>query len=388
MVQPYQASIDPYTSTTSSLKYKWVRVTLKQNNTFPNALVAPIDATHTATSQVCWDSSTNQEVLLSYLNSLGGAGAPWPNCDTARTIGSQQVGPLYIVTALAITPSGSRRIGQYETSAEYITPPPGALSLDGPGQPANIFSQPSSNQYYINGTDGSAPSGSPPAKAGCTPNQPAAPAIGTSATGVTNIDAHLLGPPNRSSHYTGSTPSPSVVDDTTQLSTTMYANPSTLNNLVSTLANGADATLNGCSMNAPTTAGNCVPPAQGLGTIANPQITYVNGDFNLGNASGVGVLVVTGDFNVTGNGQFTGLVLIVGQGVMNVSGGGNGTFYGSVFIADTNSHTSPYSQLSSVGQPLLNWNGGGGNGIYYNSCWADMINGMHYQVVASREEMY
>ena len=157
MVQPYQASIDPYTGQSSSMKYKWVRVTLKQNNTFPNALVAPIDATHTATSQVCWDSSSNREVLLSYLNSLGGPGTPYANCDAARTIGSQQVGPLYIVTSLAITPSGSRRVGQYETAAEDITPPPGALSLDGPGVPNNIFSQPSSNQYYVNGNDGSAP---------------------------------------------------------------------------------------------------------------------------------------------------------------------------------------------------------------------------------------
>jgi hypothetical protein len=391
MVQPYVASNSPYNLTSSSLTYKWVRITLKQNNTFLNALVAPIDLTHTATSQVCWDSTNNQEVLLSYLNSLGLPGTPYTNCDQPRTMGGQQVGPLYIVTALAITQSGSRRIGQYETAAEYITPPPGALSLDGPGQPANIFSQPSSNQYYVNGNDGSAPSGSPPAKAGCTANQPAAPAIGTSATGVTNIDANLLGPPNRSDHYIGSTPSPSVADDTTQLSTTMYANPSTLNNLVSTLANGADHTLNSCSMNGSVYNGNtaaCTPPAQGLGTLANPQITYVNGDFNMGNASGAGVLVVTGDLNVTGNGQFTGLVLIIGQGIMNVNGGGNGTFYGSVFIANTNSHTSPFTQLSTVGQPLLNWNGGGGNGIYYNSCWADAINGMHYQVVASREEMY
>jgi Tfp pilus assembly protein PilX len=385
---PYTPSMDPYSGTSSSLKYKWIRITLKQNNTFTNALVAPIDATHTATSQVCWDSSSNREVLLSYLNSLGGTGTPYANCDQARTIGGQQVGPLYIVTSLAITPSGSRRIGQYETAAENITPPPGALSLDGPGQPNNIFSNPNSNQYYVNGTDGS---NSPPAKAGCTPNQPAAPAIGTSTTGVTNIDANLLGPPDRSNHYTGSTASPSVVDETTQLSTTMYANPSTLNNLVSMLANGADYTLNSCSMNGSTYNGNssaCTPPAQGLGTTANPQITYVNGDFNMGNASGAGVLVVTGDLNVNGNGQFTGLVLVVGQGVMNVNGGGNGTFYGSMFIANTNSHSSPYSQLSSVGQPWLNWNGGGGNGIYYNSCWADAINGMHYMVVASREEMY
>lgn len=377
-------SIDPYSGTSSSLKYKWVRITLKQNNTFPNALVAPIDATHTATSQVCWDSTTNQEVLLSYLNSLGLPGTPYANCDQARTVGSQQVGPLYIVTSLAITPAGSRRVGQYETAAESITPPPGALSLDGPGVPAHIFSQPSGNNYYINGTDGS---NSPPAKAGCTPNQPAAPAIGTSATGVTDIDANLLGPPNRSSHYTGSMPSPAVAEDTTQLTGGMYANPTTLNNLVSMLANGADATLNGCSMNG-IGGSACVPPAQGLGTTANPQITYVNGDFNMGNSSGVGVLVVTGNLNVNGNGQFTGLVLVVGQGIMNVNGGGNGTFYGSLFIANTNQHTSPFSQLASVGQPLLNWNGGGGNGIYYNSCWADAINSMHYLVVASREEMY
>jgi hypothetical protein len=393
---PPVASISPYSGTSSSLSYKWVRITLKQNNTFPNALVAPIDLTHTATSQVCWDSTTDQEVLLSYLNSLGGPGTPYPDCDTARTIGSHVVGPLYIVTALAITPSGSRRIGQYETAAEDITPPPGALSLDGPGygpptNPNHVFANPSSNQYYVNGNDGSAPSGSPPAKAGCTPNQPAAPAIGTSASGVPDIDANLAGPPNRSDHYPGSMPSPAVADNTAQLSTGMYANPSTLNNLVSMLANGADATVSGCSVNGYTVNGHsspCGPPAGGLGTIANPQITFVNGDFNMGNASGVGVLVVTGDLNVTGNGQFTGLVLIVGQGIMNVNGGGNGTFYGSVFIANTNSHTSPFSQLATVGQPLLNWNGGGGNGIYYNSCWADAINGMHYQVVASREEMY
>ena len=97
MVQPYQASIDPYSGQSSSMKYKWVRVTLKQNNTFPNALVAPIDATHTATSQVCWDSTTNREVLLSYLNSLGGPGTPYANCDAARTIGSQQVGPYTLL---------------------------------------------------------------------------------------------------------------------------------------------------------------------------------------------------------------------------------------------------------------------------------------------------
>jgi hypothetical protein len=296
------------------------------------------------------------------------------------------------VTSLALTPSGSRRIGQYETAAETITPPPGALSLDGPAPapPAvGIFDPtPNSNQYYVNGTDGSAPAGNaPPAMAGCNPNQAAAPAIGTSPTGVTSILDPTTGiPANRDDHYIGSTPAPAVVDDTAAL-TGLYSNPATLNTLVSTLANGADITLNGCSMNG-SFGSACTPPAQGLGTTANPQITYVNGDFNMGNSSGAGVLVVTGNLNINGTGSFTGLVLVIGQGTMIVKGGGNGTFYGSVFVANTNDRNSPFSQLATLGSPSLQWSGGGGNGIYYNSCWADAINGMHYIVVASREEMY
>jgi hypothetical protein len=34
------------------------------------------------------------------------------------------------------------------------------------------------------------------------------------------------------------------------------------------------------------------------------------------------------------------------------------------------------------------WNGDGTNGIQYNSCWANLENDLHYQVVSSREEMY
>jgi len=41
-----------------------------------------------------------------------------------------------------------------------------------------------------------------------------------------------------------------------------------------------------------------------------------------------------------------------------------------------------------LGAPSFEWNGGGAAGIYYNSCWANIGNTMHYMVVASREEMY
>ena len=91
---------------------------------------------------------------------------------------------------------------------------------------------------------------------------------------------------------------------------------------------------------------------------------------------------------MSGNPSFNGLILVIGQGIFSESGGGNGQYNGSLFIANTNSHTSPFTQLATLGPPSFSWNGGGTNGIQYNSCWANLENDLHYQVVSSREEMY
>jgi hypothetical protein len=66
-VAAYVASASPFTNTASSLKYKWARITLKQNGTFPNALV---DSAQPASSQVCWNSANNQEVAVTALGQL------------------------------------------------------------------------------------------------------------------------------------------------------------------------------------------------------------------------------------------------------------------------------------------------------------------------------
>jgi hypothetical protein len=117
-------------------------------------------------------------------------------------------------------------------------------------------------------------------------------------------------------------------------------------------------------------------------------ITYVNGDFNMGNSTGAGLLVVTGTLSLSGNAGFDGLVLVIGQGIFSESGGGNGQFNGSLFVANTNSHASPFTQLATLGSPQFGWNGGGNNGIQFNSCWANLENDLHFMVVSSREEMY
>jgi len=376
---PFVASASPFTNTASSLKYKWVRITLKQNGTFPNALV---DSTQPVASQVCWNSASAQEVVASALG--------YPDCTTAQNAGLM-VAPSYLVTALAITPQGSRRVGQYESAALNITPPPGALALDGP---AAVFNPaPSSSNYFANGNNsGAAAYNGPGGPAACPVTTPAStPAISTGdQQGVKNlVGPSPPNPPgsiptNRQGNYTGTGPAPSVVNQgptgTNALSGT-WSSPSQLDALVNSLANVADVAYS-CGIGTPCS------PSGAVGTNANPQITYVSGDFNYGDASGAGVLVVTGTLSFTGNASFNGLVLVIGQGIVAESGGGNGGFNGTVFVAKTQSATSPYAELATLGSPLYSWNGGGNSDIQYNSCWAHIGNSLHYSVIAMREEMY
>jgi hypothetical protein len=377
-VATYVTSTSPYTNTSASLKYKWVRITLKQNNTFPTA---PVDTTQVGAnsgSQVCWNSATTQEVVASALG--------YATCAAAQNAGLM-VAPVYVVTSMAVTPQGSRRVGQYESAALNITPPPGALALDGPA--AQFNPAPNSNNYFASGNNsGAAAYNGPGGSAACPATTPAVtPAISTGdAAGQTTVTGDI--PNNRTGNYTGTpgspNPTPSVVNQgptgTNQLAGT-WSSPAALNNLAASIGDGADVTYT-CAIGTPCSGSGP------YGTDAAPQITYVNGDFNFGSNSGAGILVVTGTLNITGNSSFDGLILVIGQGVMSESGGGGGQFNGSIFLAKTNSPTSPYAQLATLGSPLISWNGGGTNGIQYNSCWASIGNDMHYIVVASREEMY
>jgi hypothetical protein len=375
-VAPYVNSFSPNTNTAAALKYKWARITLKQNGTIPGATV---DSTQPAGTQVCFQTAANQEIPLSLI-----AGGPYASCAAAQAAG-KDASPVYIVTSLAVTPQGSRRIGQYEIAGLSFAPPGGALGLDGPA--ATFSPRPSSNQYFINGHDsGAAGYTSSGGTGACNPSGPlTVPAISTGdAAGTTAITTAITTNPDRSTNYTGSGGTPSVAN-AGPTGTGQYggawSSPAQLDSLVNSLANVADVTYS-CGIGAPCS------PSGAVGTNANPQITYVNGDFNYGNASGAGVLVVTGTLSFNGNASFNGVVLVIGQGIVTESGGGNGGFNGTVFIAKTQSATPPYLELATLGSPLYSWNGGGNSDIQYNSCWANIGNGLHYSVIAMREEMY
>jgi hypothetical protein len=375
-VAAYVPSFSPNTNTAAALKYKWVRITLKENGSIPGATV---DATQGLGTQVCFSTAANQEIVLSSI-----PGGPYASCAAAQAAG-RDASPVYIVVSLAVTPQGSRRIGQYEIAGLTLTPPGGALGLDGPA--ATFSPRPSSSNYFINGTDSGASGYTASGGTGaCNPTGATVPAISTGdAAGSTAITTAVTTNPDRSGNYTGSGGTPSVVNSG-PTGTGQYggawSSPSQLDTLVNDLANVADVTYS-CGIGAP-----CSPTGGVVGTNANPQITYVSGDFNYGNASGAGVMVVTGTLSFTGNASFNGLVLVIGQGIVTESGGGSGGFNGTMFVAKTQSATPPYPELATLGSPLYSWNGGGTSDIQYNSCWANIGNSLHYSVIAMREEMY
>lgn len=316
------------------LPWKWVRVNLKLNN--QNNTIAPsynVNGNPADASVVCWNG------INEYADPLYAAGA----CSGTNL-------PVYVLTALSVTPSGTRRMVQAELAEQkFPFTAPGALTLDGLG---DVYSGGSSNQWGVNGNDA----------AGC-----GLPASGTNVHGIAVTD-HLpdmttvdVGT-KRAGNITGSGPnmpsganivdvSMSTGDKTLPLSMQSVSN---LQQLVSTLK--ADATqpvING--------------PAGGLanpGTQANPQIIYVNGDLSIsGNTVGYGVLVVTGNLTISGTPTWNGIIMVVGKG--NFTTSGTAQYNGAVIVANTVDALG--NPLPTFGPSTVNVNGGGHGGFQYSS---------------------
>ena len=86
------------------------------------------------------------------------------------------------------------------------------------------------------------------------------------------------------------------------------------------------------------------------GSIAAPQFTLVKGNCDL--TSGAGLLIVTGTLTLNGNPSFKGLILVLGQGQVIKTGGGNGDTLGALMIARfgaTGNFLEPTFHVSGAG---------------------------------------
>ncbi|HEY0006676.1 MAG TPA: hypothetical protein VGB17_17975 [Pyrinomonadaceae bacterium] len=101
--------------------------------------------------------------------------------------------------------------------------------------------------------------------------------------------------------------------------------------------------------------------------IAKPALTFVGGNCTL--SGGSGLLVVTGNLDFTGNDDFQGIILVLGNGHVTRSGTGNGRVLGGWMVASfsrtgTTGFTAPYFDVS----------GGGSGQFYYDTTSIEAAN--------------
>jgi hypothetical protein len=303
---------------------------------------------------------------------------------------------IYEITALAVLPNGSQKLLQYVvTPVNFGLNFQGALTLG--GQVGN-FQGANSNQYRMNGTDGS---GNPPAVPGCAiPNPPSvnagiavSPGLDTgNLSGLTN-QAFVTNSLPRPDHYIGAGGTPSVVPVT---QTGSLSSPDSLDQLVQTLKANADVVMGPNPPAGPTYNNSNVTYNYGQSgpgytwpsdmSASNPKVVFVDGSFDLGPNTGYGLLVVTGNFQYHGNSGWKGIILVVGDGTTTFlgNGGGNGEFDGAIFAATTRDANG--NQLPNFGSVNFDITGGGGNGMYYNSCWINRVQQPpSYQILSFQE---
>jgi hypothetical protein len=103
----------------------------------------------------------------------------------------------------------------------------------------------------------------------------------------------------------------------------------------------------------PTTFGN---NATGEG------LTFVDGNVQL-TGNGGGILLVTGRLTLHGNFNFHGLILVLGGGYVDRTGGGNGVLEGNIIVAAYN----PSNLAAGFTAPSYSMTGGGVSTVIFNS---------------------
>lgn len=100
------------------------------------------------------------------------------------------------------------------------------------------------------------------------------------------------------------------------------------------------------------------------GSYTTGGLTFVDGNCTL--EGGGGLLVVTGDLVLKGNSQFRGIILVMGNGTVTRSGGGNAEIRGAWIVANF-SRNGP----GNFGAPTFDVSGGGGSEFQFD--WAAIV---------------
>ena len=332
-VQPLVASTSPVASPNiAGPLYKWVRIT-------------PV------TRQSAGTGTQNAALFYDGKNTT----------DTA----SPGTGQVLSITALAVTPDNSRRLVQSSVVQPLLGTfnAPSAVTLDGNGV---SFQGPSGGNFYINGNDMDAPTGS---NAGIT------------AIGFTNgsDSSSVVAAATPASNYQSPTGTPPV--GLVSLPTIMQT-PSGLDALAQTITASADKVITG-----PVTlsdSNNLMPSGM---SATNPVAVVVQGDMTINgwHNTGYGLLLVTGVLKYDPDASWSGIILVIGQGQFISNQSGTGRINGALLIAKTRDSSGNLLPDPNLGAASFSQTVGGA-GVYYSSKWVKAAQArLPYQVLSFRE---
>jgi hypothetical protein len=355
------AAVQPLVNSTSPIAganiagplYKWVRITPRtefSGNIDVDASGPPLDNVN----PLFFDGT--QQLLSS-------GGNPVPNA-----------GQVLTVTALAVTPFGSRRMVQYTISSPMSSLAlnfPAALVLTGGTPDANTFQAPSSSakNFYLDGIDRQ---GSDPGNCALPPQ------AAITAIGLTGDPAPVIAniPNGRRDHYVGTGGSPPSVANIASALPLSEQSVNGLESVALTITNSATDIVPGPATTLPN-----------FGSMTGPVIEVVQGDLTINPATtttGYGILLVTGSLTVGGSFGWRGIVLVIGQGSLNGNQSDSNEFDGAILVAKTRDPQG--NVLGSLGTPTVVWTNGNGNGMYYDSCWINnAATASSYKVLSFRE---
>jgi len=291
------------------------------------------------------------------------------------------------ITSLAVLPNGSQKLLQYLNAPGPITLPPFLAGLTLSGSPGNspVFQAPANNAVYaVKGNDVDC--------SGNTTTNPAVEAIGlfgdySGSSYGPDLSSIVGGIPTNASgtntqpNYTGRLAAPDV-----QYLSTFPANlqsPSQIDAFAQTIIQNADAVVPAGSNSTQTAY------LTSLGMSPSNIMTVVaNGNLDISNWShdGYGLLLVTGTFTYDPDTNWNGIILVIGQGIVNGSHMQYKPINGAMFVAKTRD-TSGILLTGRIGGASVSFAPSmQGNGIRYSSCWIQKAQPKgKYKILSFRE---
>jgi Tfp pilus assembly protein PilX len=347
-------SNSPFLGADSNLPYRWVRVTLKSNKTaVPDTTLGTsyyVNASGSANNvPICWNGTAELPKPAGYAT-----------CDVdPPPDGVTYLKSVYMLTALAITQNGSRRMTQMEVANNPPFLTNAALDTDD-------FVTVKGSSVTVNGYDNCkchciAGKGSAPPT--CTDRVSGAACTGSTYAIFSSQTVSTSGGP---ALVAGTSPAVAQNQTFPYDVPSLIAKYSSMTGTVNTT--GAPYNIS-CTAATPPAYPDCGKLNSGtLGTVPSPfpptdpnnpvggvnQITYVPGSFDIqAKTSGAGVLIIDGDLTIHGGLNFYGLIIV--RGVLTFSGSGTGQ--------DNNVIGSIISGNGSVADSLA-----GGINIQYDRC--------------------